>query len=222
MLSGWLALHVGAGAVALVSMWVPIVAKKGGAAHVRGGQVFYASLLTAAVAAGIVALGRLAQGERVSASLFLLFVGTLSGVGAVHGRHALVQRRGATEGMAVDQGALVVLATASAFMAGWGMIDADPLRLVFAALGLFLAVPGLRLLAREDVPATVWVQEHLRAMGFAAIGTLTAFLVVNVHRAPAWFADTVPAWVVWTAPGVLGGLAIAWASRRVERLVPPT
>jgi len=148
-------------------------------------------------------------------SIFLAFVGLISLAASVHGVRAL--RRRAARPHVADYALPVLLAAASLAMGAWSHGNGFVLGLVFAALGLLLAVPELRVLVSPPAGAGWWVGEHLVGMMVASISTLTAFLVVNAARALGPYS-----FVLWIAPTVmLVPVMIRMKRRFVPRRAPP-
>src|SRR5688572_14652010 len=95
MLKFTLALHIAAGTTALVSMWIPMFARKGARLHKGAGRLFVAAMaavsLTALVLAGArFALDSSREGQR--AGLFLLFVSILTAASVSTGVRVLRTR----------------------------------------------------------------------------------------------------------------------------------
>src|SRR5688500_5202521 len=82
-----LTIHIAAGSVALLSMFVPMVTRKGGLLHRRAGWAFVGSMATVAATALVLSGARLlfdptSGGRNAGLFLLLLTVLTASGVSA--------------------------------------------------------------------------------------------------------------------------------------------
>jgi hypothetical protein len=206
--------HIAAGSIALAAFWMPLVARKGGRAHRRSGWVYACGMGATALAAWMLCADRLldAQRENDGPALFLAFVGLLSANGAATGIRVL-RRRFAEKASPWDVGSSAVLLVAALALGGWGLRQHSTLELVFSALGVVLAVRQLRYWLHGRQTKVGWWTTHLGNMLVACIGTVTAFLVVNVPR----FGLERYSLVFWIGPGVLGGAAIAFWTRYYRR-----
>ncbi|MFT4621367.1 MAG: hypothetical protein ACI8PZ_000019 [Myxococcota bacterium] len=201
-------LHALAGAVALVSMWVPLVSTKGGRAHRFGGKVYTAAMAAVVVFAWVVCAIRVTDGEpgNDGAAWFLAMIAVLAGDSTWFGWRMAGRDRGGpldnvVPGFAVLSGfAGIGLAVQTGFvLAG-----------VFGGLCALLGAQQIRTLRRGEPTGKARIREHLGAMIAACIATVTAFVVVNTGHLQL----PVSPLVVWLAPTVLGVPAIFWFSRR--------
>lgn len=234
------ALHILAGAVALVVFWQAALSRKGGAGHRRGGRRFERSMYvvtTTGIAASLLVLidplavrdplGSLQEGPGGAAAaaaqgfrhgaLFLLTISVLvlaavrTGVLALRtGKRPHAMRHPLHLALLAAQTALGLVTLAV------GLLEGPVLLIVF---GLFAALSGPRRLvtALRGVAPADRVRVHLVGMFTGAIGAYTAFFVFGGQRL---FADWLQGqWMLvpWLAPGILGGLAVAWYSRRLRR-----
>lgn len=209
--------HALAGAVALVSLWVPIVARKGGDAHRRAGRVYAYAMGAVSLTALVACTLRVIEGdpERVRFAALLALVALLAAENTWYGLRALRRTESALPG-AFSRERVVAAAMAVVGAAGvvGGIYLRDVLLAVFGALSVRLCVAQLRALRVPPPDRLARIREHLVQMLAASIATVTAFLVVNYGRAPEGFRAVVPGVVVWLAPTVLGSLGIALWSRR--------
>jgi hypothetical protein len=208
--------HITAGVVALAAFWIPLVARKGGPLHRRAGWVYVSAMWVAAVSAWGVCAFRLLDDNEAndSAALFLLFVGMLAANAAFVGIRVLrTKKRTASRRSLIDLAGPLLLFVASVALGGLGLLQHAVLFVAFAALGGVLSVGQLRFWLRPPVTKMDWWYEHMTNMLTACIGTVTAFLVVNVPRLGLKEYEL----FFWLAPGVLGGLGITVWRRRYRR-----
>lgn len=208
--------HIAAGAVALATFCIPLVARKGGPLHRRVGWVYASAMWVAAVTAWGVCAFRLLDENKAndSGALFLLFVGVLAANAAFVGIRVLrTKKRTDRHRSLLDLAGPMLLLIGSAGLAGLGLLQHSVLFVAFAALGGFLAVGQLRFWLRPPVTKMDWWYEHMTNMLTACIGTVTAFLVVNVPR----LGLKEYALLFWLAPGVLGGVGITVWQRYYRR-----
>jgi uncharacterized membrane protein len=194
---GLLVLHVGSGAIALVSGPVPMLSRKGSRLHRRAGNVYAAAMLVVAVSALVLAMltGKMLLLGLAVFTFFLVF----SGVRAIR------FRRGRRPSRLDD----AVCAATVAFGAGllwYGIRSGGSTSIFFGVAAAALA--GRQWFRLRDA-ATDWLSVHLISMGGAYIATVTAFLAVNL--------GFLPQPLVFISPTVLGVAAITWAAARYRR-----
>jgi hypothetical protein len=88
---------------------------------------------------------------------------------------------------------------------------------VFGAFGVLGALQGwqwLRFFSAPDREPGGWLLMHLNGMGTAAISALTAAAVTNARLLGV---SPKLSWLVWLAPGVLGGLGLSLWGRHYRR-----
>ncbi len=205
-----LRVHVAAGTVALLSLWIPLVTKKGGRVHRRAGWVFVVAIaVLAATALAVCAIRVLdPSSDRGPGAIFLAFLALLASSSAFYGVRILRQKgRTGPHGGLVDLGVTSLFAACSAALLVYGVSRGSVLSICFAVLGLLLSARQLRTLLRPPPFRQFWWTNHMFGMGTASIATVTAFLVVN-------FGGHM---VVWLLPPLAGGAGISVWIRRYER-----
>jgi uncharacterized membrane protein len=204
-----LAVHIAGGTAALLSMVVPMIARKGGVLHRRAGWVFVAGMTVVSVTAFALSAMRFLTDptpEGRSAGLYLFFIAILTAAGVSAGVRVLrtKARRDAHRGV-WDLGLAFALTVSSVAMTGYGLATGRPLFVVFSVIGLVNGVGQLRYWLRPPQQRMHWWFEHMSQMLGSCIAATTAFLVVNAGRLGA---DTFSL-AVWLAPSLIGGPAIA-------------
>jgi hypothetical protein len=211
-----LVLHILAGASALLLLWVPLFARKGGTLHRRVGWMYVVAMGTVACTALALATLRLTNGDPTddAAGLFLGHVAVLTGKNVFAGMRALRHRRPSSPLLhALDWGVSIALAASSLVMAVRGATSGAPLPMIFAVLGMTSAVPEFLYLAKISPRPNAWLFRHLTNMVTSGIAAITAFLVVNAPR----FGVRIFNPFVWTIPALLGALGIAIWSAHYRR-----
>jgi len=207
--TAFITLHVLAGITALFVAPAAMIVHKGGTAHRRWGKVYFWAMFAICVSAVGMLFFRF--------NPFLAGVTALSFYSALTGYRVLYRKR-ALAGAAplFDRMAAWMALAAGVGLAGWGInaLITPPagVGLTFAILpivfGLFVFSQGmtdLRLFAAPAVDRQWWWTYHMERMLGAYIATVTAFLVQTVApRLP----DFGFVWIVWVAPGVIGGVLI--------------
>lgn len=192
--------HIIGGSVALLTGSVSMFSKKGGNIHKRFGKIFFYSMMIVSFSALFLSV--------LKSNLFLTLVGifvfyqTYSGLRAIRNktlRHNLLD------------GAIIF----AAFMNGVVMFfTLNPVLIVFGCITLLLISTEVRtfLANRKNkaLPRLTWLTKHIGMMVGSYIGTLTAFLVVNIYFEPGW--------ILWLAPtAVLVPLMQYWNWKYTKR-----
>jgi hypothetical protein len=213
MLKTILALHIVGGSIALASMFIPLVAAKGGVAHRRGGWVFVGGMTVVSITAFVLAAARFLTDLTPSgraAGGFLFFVAILTAAGVSAGIRVLrAKRRTAPHRNLWDLGIAAALTISSVAMAAWGLSSGRPLFAAFSLIGLVNGGSQLFYWRRVPTHPMHWWFQHMGSMMGSCIAATTAFLVVNSGRIgfetfalAVWLTPTVigtPAIIIWTA-----------------------
>ena len=222
-----LALHVIGGSAALLSMFVPMVTRKGGRAHRRTGWVFVAGMAVVSVTALLLAGWRVLfdpRPEARTAALFLFYIAILTAAGVSTGVRVLRVNRSATAlrhhtdvaqpvraasplraAAWWDLGISSLLLATSLGMAGFGIANARPLFAAFSVIGLLSAGGQLAYWLRPPSHHMHWWFEHMSSMLGSCIAATTAFLVVNAQR----LGGSPGSLAIWLGPTIVGSPAIA-------------
>lgn len=219
--------HVISGSVALISFWVPVVARKGGALHRKAGRLFSLSLYAAAYCAIGMALLNLTLASNRHPTLadrdvfdglfgwMMLYLGALT-IGLGHYGIASARSRGRSpDNRAPVNIAVQLCVIALAVKCGVeGYRLSQPLMIGLAALGFAAAITFLIAMARRSQRTRSHVREHLKAMVGAGISAYTAFLSVGLLQI---FPDHVFNPAIWSIPSMIGVVLILFHFRRLDR-----
>ena len=215
MLKSLLVLHIAAGSVALASMWIPMVARKGGTLHRRAGWVFVAAMAIVSVSALFLAGGRFffdPRPEAQAAGVFLLYIAILTGAAVSYGVRVLrVKKRTTAHVHWWDLGLPSLLTVSSLAMAAFGLTERQPIFAAFSVIGLVNGVTGLRYWLRPPTSTMHWWFAHMNGMLGGCIAAVTAFFVVNAGNmgiAPI---------VAWLSPSVIGSVGTAAWTRYYQK-----
>jgi uncharacterized membrane protein len=203
-----LTLHIIGGSAALLSMFIPMVAKKGGRAHRRAGWVFVAGMTLVSVTALVLSGWRFVFDTRPGArsgALFLFYIAILTAAGVSTGIRVLRARRPAAGSNLWDRGISALLLATSAGMAAYGLSSRVPLFIAFSVVGLLSGGGQLAYWLRRPTHHMHWWFEHMSSMLGSCIAATTAFLVVNADQ----LGSTGTSLVIWLAPTIVGAPAIA-------------
>lgn len=213
-----LGLHIGAGILALLVFWLPLVTKKGGTTHRRVGWVYVVAASTVAVT-GMVSCARLigdGRPRRVGAGIFLAYVGVLAGASAQLGVRALrMKARTHACRAAVDLLPPVLLIAGGVALAALGILQDRVLFVLFAALGVWQGIAHLRFWLTPPSHGREGFLAHMSAMGTSCITTVTAFVVVNARRLGMRTFDL----TLWVGPIALLGIGLGlWRRSYAKRV----
>jgi uncharacterized membrane protein len=210
-----LALHIIAGVVALVSMIVPLVARKGGRVHRRVGWVFVIAMTGVSVTAFALAIWRftMADAQHPNAraiGFFLVSVATLTAAGVSSGVRALrFKARTAPHRHAWDLGISAASVAMGCATLVYGVIAHRTLFIAFSFVGMITGTGQLRYWLRPPTAHRHWWFAHMSGMLASCIAALTALVVVNASR----FGMRTFATTIWIAVPAVGIPAIfAWTA----------
>lgn len=183
MLNAFLILHIAAGFSALLIGSVLMFIKKGGNRHVKLGRIFFGSMMTVVFSALILAYFK--------ENFFLLAVGIFVFYQTFAGWRSANKK--SIPSSFWDILILIIALTNGVFMVLSGVI----VLIVFGCISIFLCLNDVRsyyfIRRKKPIPKLAWLVRHIGMMTGSYIGTLTAFLVVNLQ------IDNYQ-WVVWLAP----------------------
>jgi uncharacterized protein (TIGR03435 family) len=212
MMKMLLGLHITGGTVALLSMFLPIISRKGGRLHRRSGWVFVIGMtivsITAVMLAGHEFLAGASEGARVGGA-FLLYVAILTGAGVSAGVRVLgARQRTAPHRHPWDLSVATLLTASALVLAAYGLAIGQALLISFSIVGVINGGGQLAYWLRPPSAPMHWWYEHMNQMLGACIAATTAFLVNNAGRIGlqntsliVWWAPTligIPATLIWT------------------------
>lgn len=211
MMNVILTVHVAGGVTALLSMFVPLLARKGGLLHRRAGWVFVAGMAIVSVTSLILGADRFIRnpwdGAQTNA-LFLSYLGVFTGNLVWTGVRVLQFK----DRTAPHRGLLEVALPAFAVVAGvamgiYGQVADEPLLVAFAIVGTLSGAGQLAYWFSSPGEPMHWWFAHMYLMLGGCIAAVTAFVVNNVGRI-GLPGDTV---LIWIAPTLCGlPIGIAW------------
>jgi hypothetical protein len=225
------AMHICTGTVGLISFWVPVAGRKGGAVHARFGRVFTMMMLaTGSVAVGI-ALTTLSDpvathphlvdhpdfgDPALIAGIFgwmMLYLATLTINLAWQGWLCIRDRRGRTANRAWHNLLLQVLLTAAAGACAWqGWRLGQPLMLAISMVGFATVATNLWYIYKPRPRPVDRIKEHIKSLVGAGISVYTAFFAFGAVRLVPELALT-PA--LWSVPLITGLTLIIYHQRAV-------
>lgn len=200
-----LILHIVFGYTALLSGGIVLATKKGNSRHKLLGRLFFYSMLLVSVSAVFLSI--------VKDSRFLLHIGIF----------VLYQTYGgfrSARGKSIKPNGLEILILCLSIVNTIAMLQTVSLLMVFGIISGQLILQDLyfyfRLWKRLEIKPKQWLIRHIGMMMGAYIGTLTAFLVVNVQSFN-------PPWLGWILPTlVLVPLMQYWTWKFTRSKKPTT
>ena len=210
-------LHIGLGAIALLSFWTTAALPKGTRLHRRIGGIYMLAMAGIMVTALPLAAAAFADHRPINGA-FLLYLILLVGTGLWIGWRAIEDRRSFTQFMG---GWLRPLAWAN-ILAGLAILALGiwaqaPILMGLALLGPLL---GRQLLCLSRNPPTDrgwWLQRHYTALIATGAGTHISFLNIGLqHLVPHAYSGAANLFA-WFAPVITAALALMWVHHRYSR-----
>lgn len=208
------AAHVLTGTVGLLTLWVPIFARKGSAAHRRWGHWFcHALLATGIIAAGISTCTLLyplethpfwddAARVRAVFGWMMLYLAVLTIALTRYGILCIRNREQHTANRhPLNQALQVLMFLCAANCMAQGLLVGEYLLCGIAIVGLAAGVLNLHFIYRRTPPPGEWLIQHSRGVVGAGISVYTAFLAFGAVNFLPSFAFSP---VVWATPCTLG------------------
>lgn len=224
-------LHVLAGTIGLISIWVPIIARKGSAAHRKWGALAcYALIAAGALAIAMALFSLFAPYERhpvitdrdLFSGLFgwmMLYLGMLT-IG--FGQYGLMSAKVRNNRLILrswrHQLAQLFVVISAIKCGSFGLSINQPLMVAVSIVGLIAIGTQQLYIWRPSVARGKYVGEHLRAMLGMGISAYTAFLSVGLIRL---VPDHVFNPLIWAIPSVIGVGMIVGYTVMVNRALLP-
>lgn len=218
----FLAVHVGAGAVALLSFIGAVATRKGAASHRRWGRIFATAIYVAAIQAlgmGILsliwplAMHQNLTDETLYRGMFgtmMVYLGILVismtryGLTMVKNRqNHLANRHWSMLALQATTlaAALICLIHGLILLKSHGLLMEPILMVMVALLGIGTSLTYLRYLLTKNPHPTAYIPEHLKAMVACGIAAYTAFLSVGLVD---MFPDHAFNPAIWSIPTFFG------------------
>lgn len=207
--------HILAGSIALLIGLILMTRPKGTRTHVIMGWIYSGSMFwICASALLIIAFYRF--------SFFLMVVGVLTFYSTFVGIR-VTRRRSVDAQKWYDWLASIITCMFGLGLygyaihifgqAGWHWVGL--LSVLFGTLTILNAGRDLRFFIQNQTnDPKWWMHQHINAMGSSYIAAVTAFAVQN---GDAWMPDSSLNWLLWIAPGLLGGTIIGRVIRKSKQ-----
>jgi hypothetical protein len=227
------ACHIVTGASGAIAFWIPVVGRKGGAAHRKWGRIFATLMLATATFAGLMATTTLIAPMETHPHLLkvqgiddpamvrgifgwmMLYLAVLTVNLAWHGWLCAAPGRSVATIRDWRNVALQVLLTAAALnCAIQGLRIGQLLMVGISFVGFATVATNVWFMAKARPTRAEWICEHVKAIVGTGISVYTAFFAFGAVRLfPALALH--PAY--WAIPLVTGVAMIVWFQRAVTR-----
>ena len=212
-------LHIITGTVGLIAFWVPIATGKGSQPHRRWGRIgCYGFIGAGVLAIAMAILSLTAYPDRVPSiedraafrgllGWMMLYLGLLTLGFADYGLAVVKHARNHKALRSFRYQAVIAAVMLSAFWSAiYGWQVGQPTMIMVAIFGLAAMAIQQLYIWRGEVPRTMYVGEHFRALIGMGISAYTAFLSVGLVR---YLPELVFNPIIWAGPSVVGvGLII--------------
>jgi hypothetical protein len=220
-------LHILFGSMALVLFWLPLATKKGSLDHVKFGRYYGNVMYVVAGSGATMALlviyapltikhqlaltstnpEALALNLRVFWS-FLLYLSLITFTSIRHGALVIRNKRQHSHMRSwAHLGTIALLFAGGLGVMTLGVLYENILHLVFAMLGIVMALQMARFCLAKTVSANAWLLEHLGAFIGSGIGAYSAFIAFGGRQIFSELGELQT--IFWIAPGVIGGIGIS-------------
>ncbi|MCW8880596.1 MAG: hypothetical protein OQJ89_08150 [Kangiellaceae bacterium] len=230
--------HVMAGSLAMVVFWLPMLAKKGSAKHVKYGRYFVNGMYAVSVSGLIMtilvlidpvgireparnlsfeAATNLAHQNRLFAGfLLMLSILVFNSV-----RHSIMVLRVKSERILLRTplhvGLFVLLGLVGLIMGYVGTIQGVVLFQIFAGLCIVNSIATIHYIFKAEVKKREWIIAHLGSILGAGIGAYTAFFVFGGSRLFSQLVSGSGQVLLWVLPGVVGTIASIYLAKKYRR-----
>lgn len=216
-----LTVHIVMGIAGLAAFWIPAIARKGKALHVRAGRVFFWMTCGVAATGLVMATVLLIAPPHPRARFivpFLYYLVLITFTPVYHGVRVLATRRNPallrTTFHTVISTTCIV---ASGCLAILGALLRQPVFVFMSPIGFLIGLGNLQFARRPYSTPMAWWYEHMGSMIGGGIAFHTAFLVLGAGRLFGLQFSGPAAAIVWLLPTALGLPATALWTRYYRR-----
>ncbi|GHA87175.1 hypothetical protein GCM10007067_26300 [Lysobacter bugurensis] len=213
----FVALHVGAGVIALVAFWLNAALRKGSRPHRLVGRTYLIAMAAVIVSGAPLLVQRVIDGHPATAAFLgylLLLTATATWLlwRAVRDRTALHRYTGPVYG-----GLAITNIAAGLGVLLLGLRVDAPLLIGFSAVGLVTGIDMLRKRARLAAQPLWWRSEHTAAVIACGVATHIAFLSLGLPRLLPSVDGAALHYLAWFGPLAVAVVARVLIARRQRR-----
>ena len=231
-------LHIIAGSLAMIVFWLPMLAKKGSANHVKYGHYFVNGMYAVSISGFIMTvlvlidpIGVRAPDRNLSieaatnlayqSRLFAGFLLMLSILVFNSVRHSVLVLRAKADRELLRTplhiGLFLVLGLVGLIMGYIGTVQGVVLFQIFAGLCIVNAIGTIRYIFKAEVKKREWIIAHLGSILGAGIGAYTAFFVFGGSRLFSHFVSSNGQVFLWVFPGIVGTIGSIYLTKKYRR-----
>jgi len=228
-------LHVACGSVGLVVFWLPMLSKKGSPFHKTFGKVFSYGMFAVAISGIVMSVMVLIDPAAIRApdpelneqaiqqfserarqtSAFLLMLSLLVFTNVKHSLLVLKAKQDRRILKNFNHIASISLLLLIGLSIGYfGFTSGNTLFIVFSILCIISSGNLFFYVFKKNIKKREWLIEHLGNIIGAGIGAYTAFFAFGGRRFLAEIFTGQLQVVPWILPGVVGGIAITYLSKK--------
>lgn len=233
-----IALHIIAGAPGLLTFWIPVLVKKGGARHLFWGRLFTIAMIFTACMAMAMAVTTLLAPMATHPQLLthpefsdpalvqgifgwmMLYLAILTINLAWYGWRCIRNRRNHLQNRHwFNMGLQVVLTIASINCVVQGIRIGQPMMMGISFIGFATVGTNLWFILKNTPGPMDWLLEHIKAIVGTGISVYTAFFAFGAVRyVPRLALEP----LLWAVPLVVGLALILYHQYKVRRALPGT
>lgn len=207
-------MHIVTGTIGLITMWIPVIGKKGGDVHKRWGRIFAHALLVTGILAIGISLVTLryplethpfsddADMIRGMFGWMMLYLATLTIMLSRYGMWCIQNKQNHGKNRhPLNLGLQAATFITAANCAWQGYLINQPLMMGIAIIGLLSAVLNTVFIFQKQPPLNEWLIQHTRGLVGAGISVYTAFFAFGAVNLMPQLAFNP---VLWSTPCTLG------------------
>ncbi|MCB0277886.1 MAG: hypothetical protein KDD94_00180 [Calditrichaeota bacterium] len=204
----FLAFHILAGTVSLITGCIAMFSKKGGPLHLRMGKIYYIAMISVVVSAALI--------QFVRFNPFLLLIAFFTFYFVYMGKRVLTYKGRTNEVESRDIYVILAMFCLGLLMIAYSFIGRilPTVMQIFGIGAMIQSAIDFRKYKRDDKAKNWWLKEHIGKIGGSYIAATTAFVVVNAYRI---LPEPIPEFIqvmVWIGPGFIGNFFIIYAVRK--------
>jgi uncharacterized membrane protein len=215
-----LTIHITAGFTSLVLFWIPMLVKKGNNIHIKIGKLYVYAMWVVVVTAACLCLLNVYFEKWLSVG-FLSFITVLTASPLWQGISILIHKKGIPKNYyLITQVFNSILFVYGIVLVIWSVYlnfqGQAILLLIFGIIGI-TSIFDLILSFDKAAEKAHWMLDHISGMLGSAIAAYTAFLAFGGYTLFASLYNTRFLVIFWTAPAIIGTIAISYWRKKYKR-----
>jgi uncharacterized membrane protein len=207
----FLILHITGGAIGLLTGLMILSVPKGKKLHKALGMLFVYGMMTAGISSLILA--------SIHPNPFLFMIGVFTLYMTGTGVRSIKSKNSTSGPNLADRILQIGMGISGIILMGWGakLLVAGTVfgsvLILFSAIGLAMLGFDLKKIQKHPPDRQGYIRLHIQRLLGAFIGSLTAFLVVNLQYLPDFF----PTWIYWILPTLIISPVIKFWSDKYKK-----